>query len=331
MSPQPTPLPQTTRQRAIEAVADAAKLAQRLQRQLDQLPSLQKADASPVTVADHAIQGLIAERLYLPGPHPLMGEESSEALRAPEMAPYLQFILTALQPYWPGVDADRFLGRLDAGGHDGGEGGYWTVDPIDGTQGFLAGRHFAIALAFVDAGAPRFAALGCPRLGWQGLEGDGVVFEATFGGGCRQRAVTDLQRCAPVQVRAVTPPAVVQSAESRHCSRENQAYAAAAGLRFDPELRVDSQVKYGLLARGDVQAYLRLRDPDGYKEANWDHAAGALIATEAGAVVTDQDGRPLDFSRGRALNQNNGVVAAEPSLHAQLMNGRPSWRWRPRS
>ena len=73
--------------------------------------------------------------------------------------------------------------------------------------------------------------------------------------------------------------------------------------------RVDSQVKYGLLARGDARLFLRYV-PSGYIEKIWDHAAGALILTEAGGLVTDVYGHPLDWSTGKLLSQNRGILAS---------------------
>jgi 3'(2'), 5'-bisphosphate nucleotidase len=93
--------------------------------------------------------------------------------------------------------------------------------------------------------------------------------------------------------------------------------AAAIGAR--PALiRVDSALKYALVARGDADAYLRL-NPRGSVDYAWDHAAGALIASEAGARVTGAGGRPLEFSRARCLAGTGGIVAARPDLHGRLV------------
>lgn len=314
---------------AVRAVADACRLSRGLQRALDRLPALEKADASPVTVADHAVQALIAHRLQL-SPGSLVGEESSAALRGPEAAGYVDVLLQTLRPYWPEVSAPALLDAIDSGDGAGGAGAFWTIDPIDGTRGFIADRHYAIALARVEAGRPVFAVLGCPRLSDEGAEpceGEGLVFQAALGEGCWSRPVRDLGARRRVEVRPDLEPCLVESAESRRARPRHEAYAAAGGLRFFSGLKVDAQTKYALLARGDAQAYLRLRDPGGYKEAIWDHAAGALVASEAGAQVSDQDGRPLDFSRGRRLEANNGVVAATPALHAGLIAGSAAWRW----
>ena len=57
----------------------------------------------------------------------------------------------------------------------------------------------------------------------------------------------------------------------------------------------------------------------GYVENVWDHAAGMLIATEAGAVVTDITGAQLDFTHGRKLGANRGVVCAAAGVHGRII------------
>jgi len=60
-------------------------------------------------------------------------------------------------------------------------------------------------------------------------------------------------------------------------------------------LRMDGQGKYGLLARGEAECFLRL-PKGGYVDWVWDVAAGYLILKEAGGIMTDIRGRHIDFS-----------------------------------
>jgi 3'(2'), 5'-bisphosphate nucleotidase len=88
------------------------------------------------------------------------------------------------------------------------------------------------------------------------------------------------------------------------------------GVKAEP-VRMDSQAKYAILACGKGDAIFRLisaKQPD-YKEKIWDQAAGSLVVEEAGGKVTDLDGKPLDFSRGRTLAANRGVLASNSLLH----------------
>jgi 3'(2'), 5'-bisphosphate nucleotidase len=50
-----------------------------------------------------------------------------------------------------------------------------------------------------------------------------------------------------------------------------------------------------------------------------DHAAGSLIVREAGGVVSDVNGSPLDFSRGRTLSGNAGVIASNAHIHPAVL------------
>ena len=86
---------------------------------------------------------------------------------------------------------------------------------------------------------------------------------------------------------------------------------------------MDSQAKYAVLAAGGGELLLRLiseKAPD-YKEKIWDQAAGLIVVEQAGGVVTDLDGKPLDFSQGRSLAQNRGVVVSNGLLHETVLAG----------
>ena len=76
-------------------------------------------------------------------------------------------------------------------------------------------------------------------------------------------------------------------------------------------MRLDSQAKYAVVARGEAEAYLRLPTRADYREKIWDHAAGVLIVEEAGGTVTDITGRPLEFTHGRDLAANRGVIVTQ--------------------
>jgi len=83
---------------------------------------------------------------------------------------------------------------------------------------------------------------------------------------------------------------------------------------------MDSQCKYGVVARGESAIYLRLPRDELYRERIWDHAAGSLIVEEAGGRVTDARGRALDFSAGRTLDRNSGVVATNGLIHEAVLD-----------
>jgi 3'(2'), 5'-bisphosphate nucleotidase len=86
---------------------------------------------------------------------------------------------------------------------------------------------------------------------------------------------------------------------------------------------MDSQAKYAVLAAGEGDVLLRLISPSrpDYREKIWDQAAGSIVVTEAGGRISDLDGRSLDFSHGRTLATNRGIVATNGRLHDQILNG----------
>lgn len=79
-------------------------------------------------------------------------------------------------------------------------------------------------------------------------------------------------------------------------------------------------VKYAAIARGDAEIFMKFARA-GYKEKIWDHAAGVVIIQEAGGVVSDAGGRPLDFSKGIYLEGlDRGVIAsAGATLHDKII------------
>jgi 3'(2'), 5'-bisphosphate nucleotidase len=110
---------------------------------------------------------------------------------------------------------------------------------------------------------------------------------------------------------------LLRSFESGHTNvSQIDQFAEALGVQAEA-VRMDSQAKYLVLAAGRGEMYLRLlspRQPD-YKEKIWDQAAGSLLVEEAGGKVSDLHGKLLDFSAGRQLLNNRGLLATNAHLH----------------
>jgi 3'(2'), 5'-bisphosphate nucleotidase len=89
-----------------------------------------------------------------------------------------------------------------------------------------------------------------------------------------------------------------------------------------PPVEMDSQAKYAVLASGVGEILLRLLSPSrpDYREKIWDQAAGSIVIEEAGGRITDLEGKDLDFSLGRTLASNRGVLATNGLLHDKLLN-----------
>jgi 3'(2'), 5'-bisphosphate nucleotidase len=316
---------------AIEAVREASFLARRIQREMV-TEALTKGDKSPVTVADFAVQAVVARRLaeHLPG-STLVGEENAEALRLEEGITTLDQITEFVRSAILDATPEEVCNLIDRGSGEP-TATFWTLDPIDGTKGFLRREQYAVALAFVRDGQVELGVLGCPELDASHFSGQaeppasagGCVIAAARGRGTfaqsldgnsdwRQRKVST--RAEPRDAR------ILRSVEKSHTNvDEIGQLAAAIGSTAQP-IGMDSQAKYAVLAAGDGDVLLRLLSPSrpDYREKIWDQAAGSIVIEEAGGRITDLDGKPLDFSHGRMLVKNRGVVATNGHLHDAVL------------
>lgn len=206
------------------------------------------------------------------------------------------FIRSSLAERRPG---DGFFGE-ESGAERGTTGLIWVVDPIDGTVNFLYGfPHYAISVAVVE-GEPD------PQT-WRALAGvvvnpaSGEVYSAQAGGGAflGERAI----RVAPA---VDLSQALVGTGFSYQAANRTQQGAIVAGLISrvrDIRRMGTASLDLCAVAAGRLNAYYeRGLNP-------WDHAAGVLIAREAGARVSGLRGLRAD---------RDFTLAAEPSLADRL-------------
>ncbi|MGH8624588.1 MAG: 3'(2'),5'-bisphosphate nucleotidase [Gammaproteobacteria bacterium] len=315
--------------RAVHAIAAACRVTRQVQMAAEQATRILKSDRSPVTVADFAAQAVINHRITESFPAALMvGEESAELLREPGNALLCAAVVDAARPVWEEATIERVLEAIDRGNHDATAEQYWTLDPVDGTKGFLRGEQYAVSLALINAGEVVLAVLGCPNLSpnhtasFSSPDPQGLIYFAIRGGGAWVTAANDPE-ATPLRVQPEieqdTKLRVCGSVESSHSDQDQTARVIAMLGGESDSARLDSQCKYAVVARAQADAYLRLPTRSDYTEKIWDHAAGVLIASEAGMTVTDSTGAALQFSRGRELSANTGIVCASPVFHARII------------
>jgi len=200
---------------------------------------------------------------------------------------------------------------------------FWTLDPIDGTKGFLRGEQYAVALALIENGEIVLGVLGCPNLDYDN-QNNGTILYATKGNGSVASNFTiDSSRDINVSKRQSEETIrFLESVEKGHADHTGQARVINAFGERKESVRVDSQVKYAVLAKGDAEVYLRLPKPEmaDYREKIWDHAAGVIIVEEAGGLVSDTNGNPLDFRQGKTLQNNKGVIATNGQFHDMVLD-----------
>ncbi|NRA08263.1 MAG: 3'(2'),5'-bisphosphate nucleotidase [Myxococcales bacterium] len=309
---------------AIDAVREASRACHAVQQRLVRPETLEKKDKSPVTVADFASQGIVCAKLAdYQADDALVGEESADALREPDQAALLgvvaESVCAALRTE---ASHEQVLTWIDRGSAHAQGDRYWTLDPIDGTKGFLRGAQYAVALGLIERGEVVLGVLGCPNLPLDA--GRGALFSGVRGEPAHVRSLWDADASArEVRVGDIgraSDARLCESVESAHSDQDQSSrIAGLLGIQGEP-FRIDSQCKYAAVARNDASIYLRMPTRPDYREKIWDHAAGSVIVECAGGRVSDAEGRDLDFRHGRSLEENRGIVATCGSIHQEVLD-----------
>jgi myo-inositol-1(or 4)-monophosphatase len=163
----------------------------------------------------------------------------------------------------------------------------WVVDPIDGTRDYLRGRPgWAVSVALVVDRAPLLGVLDAPARGEH--------WTAAKGAGARRNGVL-----LHASDRRVLAGARVPADQIPPTDRDLVAVPRPNSIAL----------RIAMVAAGEADLVATLRW--GFE---WDIAAAALIAEEAGATVSGALGQPLAFNS--ASGEAFGVVAAAPGIHA---------------
>lgn len=287
-----------------------------------------KQDKSPVTIADFAVQALIAGKLTEAFPQdPLVGEEDSAALRAPDGKSILDQVCQCLGPVLPSINVTpaKVCEWIDLGNAAIAKR-FWTMDPIDGTKGFVRGDQFAVALALIENGEVKVGALGCPNLTAASEldpKGPGTLIIAVRGEGTWHQPLKDKNAAwKQLHTSNCTQPeqaVLLRSYEKSHLNLSHmEPLMTDLGVKKGP-IQMDSLAKYAVLASGTADLMLRFPTDKHSHEYIWDQAAGQIAIEEAGGRVTDLDGKALDYTQGRRLTANRGVVLSNKHLHATVL------------
>ncbi len=167
----------------------------------------------------------------------------------------------------------------------------WVVDPIDGTRDYIRGRAgWCVSVALVEAGAPVMAVLDAPARGERWL--------ATAGGGAWRGGA----RVRSGNTRTLQGARVPADALPRG---ERELFTAVAKPN-------SIALRIAMVAADEADLVATQRWGN-----EWDIAAAALIATEAGATVTDALGGALRFNQPKP--QAFGVLVAGAGLHGAAL------------
>lgn len=309
---------------ALKAVRQAAVACRSVQSSIT-TESLAKKDNSPVTVADYASQALVCRVLQQCFPQdPVIGEEGAADLRQPAGGEFLQRVVEECAKAGVEGSPAQVCDWIDRGGAYEYSPRFWTLDPIDGTKGFLRKEQYAISLALIIDGVIEVGVLACPNMpSGDPSSPDGVLAWAIRGQGAWAQPLNRPDHAAKrIQVSSTDVTSELlfcESVESGHSSHDwSGLIAGDLGIHKEP-VRMDSQCKYLAVARGDADLYLRLPTRKGYQEKIWDHAGGVLLVLEAGGQVTDIKGAAADFSYGSTMAVNEGMVVTNGKVHSSVV------------
>jgi len=205
------------------------------------------------------------------------------------------YLLGEIQRHFPG----HKMVAEESGESPGSDEQVWYIDPLDGTVNYAHGLPiFSVSIAFAEAGQIQLGVVFDPMRG--------ECFSAERGQGAWLNG-------QPLQV-----------SETTELDKSLLVTGFPYDIRTNPQNNLDKFARFAIAAQAVRRlgsaaldlCYVAAGRFDGYWEISlkaWDVAAGALIANQAGAVVTNLAGGS-DY-----LSSPQSVLAANPRLHPQML------------
>ncbi|MFW5691524.1 MAG: inositol monophosphatase family protein [Chloroflexota bacterium] len=304
-----------------EALRQAARLCRIVQQQ--HVVRSEKAGHEPVTIADYGSQAILCRAIQQLYPDDAVMSEENGRQFIDLLSDEQRAVICDLIGHVIGtpVTEAQVTDWLDFGkGRETAR--MWVIDPIDGTKGFLAERHYVNAVGVLVDRQPVTGLLAAPA--YPGSYRGGALLHAIDGAAYIESLAdsSDRRRIHVSQRTQVNTLRALESVEKGHSGLARLARVRQI-VGMDDRLvdQADSMEKYGRVAAGDAEVYMRLPRKGSTRPHNiWDHAPGAAIVTAAGGRITDVDGSPLDYSSGTSLN-NYGVIASNGAQHDAIIQG----------
>ncbi|NVK55856.1 MAG: 3'(2'),5'-bisphosphate nucleotidase CysQ [Alteromonadaceae bacterium] len=230
--------------------------------------SYQKDDESPVTSADYKANEIITSRLQTLTPDiPILSEETKHA----------------------SLHERRKWQR------------YWLIDPIDGTQEFIArSGDFAVNIALIENNQPKIGVIFWPP--------GQTLYYALSGYGAFKDAPGD---SGPISVRKLDDPhsSVVILAISRRQPRERVVSKLCARRVYQTLPLGSCSLKSCFIAEGKADVFMRLG-----VTGEWDTGASQCIVSEAGGAIYAADFEPLSYNQRNTLENPDFIVLGDQSV-----------------
>lgn len=243
----------------------------------------QKADGSPVTLADQEAEVLILEDLQKLAPNiPVIAEEAVSRGEVPNVG-------------------SRFF----------------LVDPLDGTREFTGGSgEFTVNIGLVEDGEPIFGIVYAPALGdiYLTLGRDAAVTAKVADPAAAAETGLSGLSLTPIKARPPADDGLTVVASRSHGTSEGEAWLESLPLPVTGRRNIGSSLKLCLVACGEADLY-----PRHGPTMEWDTAAGDAVVRAAGGLVTTADGAPFRYGKTDAGYRNTGfIVYSSEALRDKL-------------
>lgn len=225
----------------------------------------QKDDDSPVTSADYLANDIINKRLSEATPDiPILSEENKHA----------------------SLEERKHWSR------------YWLIDPIDGTQEFIArSGDFAVNIALIENNEPTIGVIFWPP-------GQSIYYARKGKGAFKSSPEGD----RAISVRKLSDPnsSVVMIAISRRQSREKVLNRMCAKRIYNMLPLGSCSLKSCFIAEGKADVFMRIGIT-----GEWDTGASQCIVSEAGGSITTANFEPLTYNKRHSLENPDFVVMGD--------------------
>lgn len=233
--------------------------------------SYQKDDDSPVTSADYKANDVITAMFRRETPDiPIMSEESDN-----------------------GALAQRKNWKR-----------YWLIDPIDGTQEFIArSGDFAVNIALIEDNQPIMGVIYWPS-------GE-TLYSALKGHGAYKESPLETKM---IKVRELDDPeeGVVMIAISRRQAREKVMSNMSEHRTYQTLPAGSCSLKACFIAEGKADVFLRIGIT-----GEWDTGASQCIVSEAGGTILAHDFEPLSYNERESVSNPDFIVMGDQRVDWQ--------------
>ena len=168
----------------------------------------------------------------------------------------------------------------------------FVIDPIDGTRAFIAGKpHFTICLAVIEEGKSVCGVIYNP------ITSEHYSAARNHGAYLNDKTIK---------------PSMCNSIENCAIIGYPQKFKRQNWPKMRVSIRNSMAYRIAMVASGQRDATVAFTP-----KSDWDLAAADIIAKQAGAKITDLNGKEFNFAKQSV--RENGVICASPPLHNLLL------------